>query len=50
MQNICILGGTCPYSTVDISHYQNDHNKTGNIKDALGINYFLYNYMTKQIF
>ena len=34
MQNICILGGTCPYSTVDISHYQNDHNKTGNIKDV----------------
>lgn len=34
MQNICILGGTRPYSTADISHYQNDHNKSGNIKDA----------------
>ena len=36
MQNICIiLGGTCPHSTADISHYQNDHNKSSNIKDAL---------------
>lgn len=28
------LGGTCPYLTADISHYQNDHNKSSNIKDG----------------
>ena len=31
---LIILGGTCPHSTADISHYQNDHNKSSNIKDA----------------
>lgn len=49
MQNICILGGTCPYSTADISHYQNDHNKSSNIKDGF-VDKLLPAYMTKQIF
>lgn len=50
MQNICIiLGGTCPHSTADISHYQNDHNKSSNIKDAF-VDKLLPVYMTKQIF
>lgn len=44
MQNICILGGTCPCSTADISDY------VAILKMLLWINYFLYNYMTKQIF
>lgn len=49
MQNICILGGTCPCLTAYISDYQNDHNKSSNIKDAF-VDKLLPVYMTKQIF
>lgn len=49
MQNICILGGKCPYSTANISPYQNDHNMSSNIKDGF-VDKLLPASMTKQIF